>query len=84
MFDFLYFLVIGLAAGWLAGQFMKGASFGLVGNLLVGVVGAVFGGFLFRLVGFTAYGLIADLIVATVGAVAFLYLLRFLKGRGVG
>lgn len=77
--DLLYFLLIGLAAGWLAGQFLKGHSFGLVGNLIVGAVGALLGGFLFRVIGFASYGLIADLIVATVGAVLFVYLLRYLK-----
>ena len=48
MFGIVYFLLIGLAAGWLAGKVMKGQSFGLLGNLVVGVVGAVLGGFLVR------------------------------------
>jgi len=42
----LWFLLIGLAAGWLAGQIMKGGGFGLVGDLIVGVIGALLGGFL--------------------------------------
>jgi uncharacterized membrane protein YeaQ/YmgE (transglycosylase-associated protein family) len=46
---FLWFLLIGLAAGWLAGQLTKGGGFGLVGDLVVGVVGALLGGFLFGL-----------------------------------
>ncbi len=76
MFDLIYFLLIGVAAGWLAGKFMKGHSFGLVGNLIVGVIGAVLGGFLFRLVGLAATGLIGSLICATVGAVVLLFLLQ--------
>ena len=46
MIDLIYFLLIGLAAGWLAGKLMEGHSFGLLGNLVVGVVGAILGGFL--------------------------------------
>ena len=48
------FLAIGLAAGWLAGQIMKGKGFGLVGNIIVGVIGAVLGGLLFGLLGLSA------------------------------
>ena len=44
MVSFLWFLLIGLCAGWLAGQFFKGSGFGLVGNLIVGVIGAILGG----------------------------------------
>ena len=51
MIDLIYFLLIGMAAGWLAGKLMEGRSFGLLGNLVVGVIGAILGGFLFRLVG---------------------------------
>jgi uncharacterized membrane protein YeaQ/YmgE (transglycosylase-associated protein family) len=79
MLDLIYFLLIGLAAGWLAGKIMKGQSFGLVGNLVVGVIGAVLGGFLFRLVGLVAVGLLGSLISATVGAVVLLFLLQKVK-----
>ncbi len=80
MFGIVYFLLIGLAAGWLAGKVMKGQSFGLLGNLVVGVVGAVLGGFLFGLLGLAAIGLLGSLISATVGAVVLLYLLQKVKG----
>ena len=76
MTDLIYFLLIGLAAGWLAGKIMKGYSFGVVGNLVVGVIGAVLGGFLFRLVGLLTVGLIGSLVSATVGAVVLLFLLQ--------
>jgi uncharacterized membrane protein YeaQ/YmgE (transglycosylase-associated protein family) len=76
MLELIYFLLIGLVAGWLAGQFMKGRGFGLVGNLVVGVIGAVLGGFLFRLVGLAATGLLGSLISATVGAIVLLFLLQ--------
>jgi len=54
--EFLWFVLIGIAAGWLAGQIMKGGGFGLVGDLIVGVIGALLGGFLFGLLGIHAYG----------------------------
>jgi len=72
----VYFLLIGLAAGWLAGRITKGTNFGLVNNLIIGVIGAILGGFLFSLIGLSATGLIGSLITATVGAIVLLYLLR--------
>lgn len=77
--DFLWFLLIGLAAGWLAGQIMKGGGSGLVGDLIVGVIGAILGGALFGLLGLHAGNLIGSLVTATVGAVVLIYLLRAIK-----
>jgi len=77
--QYVWFLLIGLAAGWLAGQLMKGGGFGIVGNMVIGCIGALVGGFLFSLVGLAAYGLIGALITATVGAVVLLFLLRLVK-----
>jgi len=78
--EFLWFILIGLTAGWLAGQLMKGGGFGLVGDILVGVVGALLGGFLFSMLGLSAGGgLIGSLIVATIGACVLLFLLRLIK-----
>jgi len=79
MTDLLYFLLIGLAAGWLAGKLMKGHSFGLLGNLVVGVIGALLGGFLFGLLGMVAIGLLGSLLSATVGAIVLLFLLQKVK-----
>jgi uncharacterized membrane protein YeaQ/YmgE (transglycosylase-associated protein family) len=78
---FLWFILIGLAAGWLAGRVMRGSSFGAVGDIVVGVVGALIGGFLFRTLGLSLRGggPLASLIVATIGAIVLLYLLRFLE-----
>lgn len=75
----IWFLLIGLAAGWLAGQIMKGGGFGLVGDLVVGVIGALLGGFLFGLLGMHAGGLLGNLVMATIGAIVLLWLLRFIK-----
>lgn len=75
----VWFLIIGVAAGWIAGRIMKGRGSGLVGNLVVGALGALLGGFLFDLVGLEAYGLLASLVMATVGAVVLLFLIGFVK-----
>ncbi len=52
------FLVVGLVAGWLAGKIMKGSGFGLVGDLIVGVIGAFIGVWLFGQVGISAGGIL--------------------------
>ena len=76
----LWFILIGLAAGWLAGKLMKGKGFGVIGDIVIGIIGALIGGFLFRMVGiYPEGGLIVSLIVATIGAVVLLYLLRLFK-----
>jgi uncharacterized membrane protein YeaQ/YmgE (transglycosylase-associated protein family) len=78
--EFLWFILIGLAAGWLAGQLMRGGGFGIIGDIIVGVIGALLGGFLFRTLGvFPGGGLFGSLIVATIGAVVLLLLLRMIK-----
>lgn len=75
----IWFLLIGLIAGWLAGQVMRGGGYGLVGDMIVGVIGAFLGGWLFGLLGIAAGGLIGSLITAFVGAVVLIFLLRLIK-----
>ena len=78
--EFLWFILIGLTAGWLAGQLMKCGGYGVVGDNVVGVIGALLGGFLFRTLGMSAGGgLLGSLIVAVIGAVVLLFLLRLIK-----
>lgn len=76
----IWFVVIGIIAGWLAGKLMKGSGFGLVGDLVIGVLGAVVGGWLFGLVGIAAWGFVGRIIVAVVGALVLLYVVRLVKG----
>ena len=76
---FLYFLVIGALAGWLAGQLTRGHGFGLLGDIVVGIIGALLGGFLFGLIGLRSFTLIGSLVTATVGAIFLLYVVRLLK-----
>lgn len=79
--NIVWFCLIGICAGWLAGQIMKGGGFGLVADLIIGIIGALLGGFVFGLLGLQANGLIGSLVTATVGAILLLFLLR-LAGRG--
>ncbi len=74
--NILYFALIGLAAGWLAGKVMKTNNPSLLVDLLVGVIGAILGGFLFRLLGLQAVGMVGDLVTALVGAMVLIFLLR--------
>jgi uncharacterized membrane protein YeaQ/YmgE (transglycosylase-associated protein family) len=76
----IWFLLIGLIAGWLAGKVMRGGGFGIVGDMIVGVIGALLGGWIFSKLGISAGGgLIGAIIVAFVGAVVLLLLLRLIK-----
>jgi len=75
----VWFLIIGALAGYFAGQLTKGSGFGLGMNLVIGIIGAVLGGFLFGLLGLAAYGLIGSLITATIGAVVLLWIVKMVK-----
>jgi uncharacterized membrane protein YeaQ/YmgE (transglycosylase-associated protein family) len=75
----LWTIVIGILAGWLAGQIVKGRGMGVGIDLLVGIVGSILGGWIFGLLGLAAYGLIGRLTMAVVGAVILLLLIRALK-----
>jgi uncharacterized membrane protein YeaQ/YmgE (transglycosylase-associated protein family) len=76
----LWFVLIGLCAGWLAGQIVGAGSYGLVGDIVVGVIGALLGGFLLQAAGMPmAGGFLGSLVVATFGAVALIVGLRLLR-----
>ena len=75
----LAFLFIGAIAGWLAGKLMKGGGFGLLGNIVVGVIGALIGGYVFDAVGIRAGGIIGSIVIATVGAGILLFVVGLIK-----
>ena len=78
--ELLYFLLIGLIAGWLAGLLVKGGGFGILGDMVMGVLGAFLGGFLFRSLGLSAGGgMLGAIIVATIGAIVLILLLRLIR-----
>jgi len=77
---FIYFIIIGGIAGWLAGKIMKGGGFGLVMNIVLGIIGSMVGGWVFNFLGlFTDGGTIGSLVTALVGAVLILYVARLIK-----
>ena len=80
--NWLWFILIRLAAGFLAGAVVKGHGFGLIGNIIVGIVGALLGGFIFGLLGIATTNLICALICAFLGAVVLLILIGFVKRKG--
>ncbi|MFN4155647.1 MAG: GlsB/YeaQ/YmgE family stress response membrane protein [Paracoccaceae bacterium] len=76
----LIILLVGAIAGWLAGQIVKGYGFGLLGNIVVGIVGALIAGFLFPRIGLgLGGGILGSIIAATLGAVILLFLIRLIK-----
>ena len=79
--NLILFLLVGLVAGWLAGKIMKGSGYGLVGDLVVGVVGAFVGAWLFGLLGISIAGLLGLLLAAVVGALLLLYAIRLVRRR---
>lgn len=78
----LIFLLIGAVAGWLAGLIIRGGGFGLIRNIIIGVLGALFGGWLFGVLDIPVDNeWVGSLITATAGAVILLFLLGFLRRR---
>jgi len=78
--QWIWFLLVGLVAGWLAGKVMRGAGYGLIGDLVVGVLGALLGGWLFGKLGIAiGGGLIGAVITAFVGALILVWVLRLMK-----
>jgi uncharacterized membrane protein YeaQ/YmgE (transglycosylase-associated protein family) len=76
----VWWLVVGLIAGALASLVMRGGGYGIVGDIIVGLVGALVGGFLMSLVGLGGSGLIWTIFVAFIGACVFIALLRLFTG----
>ena len=75
----VFWLIFGAIAGWLAGKIMRGGGFGVLGNIVVGVVGAMIGGSLFRMIGLPPVGTLGSLISAVVGACVLLYIVSLVK-----
>jgi uncharacterized membrane protein YeaQ/YmgE (transglycosylase-associated protein family) len=75
----LWEILIGIFVGWAAGQIVKGRGFGILVDLLVGIVGSLLGGWLFGFLGLGAHGLIGQLIVSVIGAVILLLIIKAIK-----
>jgi uncharacterized membrane protein YeaQ/YmgE (transglycosylase-associated protein family) len=77
--NFLWFIIIGAIAGWLAGTLMKGGGFGLLGDIVVGILGGIIGGWLAGALGIGAGGKLGSLLIATGGAIVLILIIRMLK-----
>jgi uncharacterized membrane protein YeaQ/YmgE (transglycosylase-associated protein family) len=79
----LVILIVGVVAGWLAGQIVRGAGFGLIGDLVVGVIGAFLASLLFPSLEFhLGTGIVSEIRYAAIGAIVLLLILRLFSGRG--
>lgn len=77
--SFIWFILIGLVSGFVAGKLMRGGGFGLIVNLIVGIIGGVLGGWLFGLLGISTDSLIGSLITSVVGAIFLLWIVGLLS-----
>ena len=78
----LWWIIVGLVAGWATGKIMKGSGYGALMDLAVGIVGAVIGGFIMRSLGFSAQGgMVYTILVAILGAVILTLLIRLITGK---
>jgi uncharacterized membrane protein YeaQ/YmgE (transglycosylase-associated protein family) len=75
----IWWIVVGLIAGWLAGQVMKGGGYGVLADIVLGILGGIFGGWLFGQMGIGAGSTIGSIVVAFVGAVIVVGITRLLK-----
>jgi uncharacterized membrane protein YeaQ/YmgE (transglycosylase-associated protein family) len=79
----LVILLVGLVAGWLAGQIVQGTGFGLIGDIVIGIVGAFIASWLFPRLGIhLGAGLVAEIVAATIGAILLLIIVRLVKRGG--
>jgi uncharacterized membrane protein YeaQ/YmgE (transglycosylase-associated protein family) len=80
MMYLVWWILVGLIAGWAAGKIMKGSGFGAVGDIVLGILGALVGGFLMRLLGFAGQGgTIYTILIAILGAVILVWIMRKIK-----
>lgn len=75
----LVFILIGLVAGWLAGVLIRGGGFGILGDIAVGVLGSVLGGYLFGTLNVGGSGMLGQVVIATAGAMILIFLLRLIR-----
>lgn len=75
----IWSIIVGIAAGAIAGWIMRGRGFGMIVNLIVGLIGGLLGGWVFSLLGFATYGIFGSLLASVIGAVILLWILSFFK-----
>ena len=77
----ILYLLLGAVAGWLAGQIMRGGGFGLLWNIIIGIIGGFIGGWLMSLLNIQKAGILWELIVAVIGAVVLLFVVSLFKKK---
>ena len=78
-----FILFVGLVAGWLAGKIVRGTGFGIIGDILVGIAGALVASLLFPRLGFhLGTGLVSEIIYSAIGAIVLLLIVRLLRTGG--
>jgi len=77
--NFLWFIIIGALAGWIAGKIMKGRGFGILRNIIVGIIGGIIGGWVFEFLGISVGGIFGSLVTAVAGAVILLFFVGLIK-----
>jgi uncharacterized membrane protein YeaQ/YmgE (transglycosylase-associated protein family) len=78
--NFIWWIIVGLIAGWAAGKIMKGGGYGVVMDIVLGIIGAIVGGWIFNALGiYPGGGIIGSIVVAIIGAVFLIWLTRLLK-----
>src|ERR1022692_3580425 len=77
--NFIWWIIVGLIAGWAAGKIMKGGGYGTIMDIILGIIGAVVGGWLLGALGIHAGGFISTIIVAIIGAIFLIWLTRLIK-----
>jgi uncharacterized membrane protein YeaQ/YmgE (transglycosylase-associated protein family) len=81
MENLLYAVIVGLIGGWLAGQVMKGGGYGVLVDIILGILGGIVGSWVFGLLGLHAGGLIGRIVVSFVGAVILVWITRLVKKK---
>jgi uncharacterized membrane protein YeaQ/YmgE (transglycosylase-associated protein family) len=82
MFSIIWWIIVGLIAGFITGKLMKGSGYGTLGDIIVGIIGAVVGGYIMRAAGFAGSGgMIYTILVAVLGAVLLTLILRLISGN---
>jgi uncharacterized membrane protein YeaQ/YmgE (transglycosylase-associated protein family) len=79
--SWIYWIFVGLIAGWITGHLMRGRGFGCFGDTILGLIGAVIGGWIFTRLGIVTYSFIGSVGAATVGAVILVAIARLFSGR---
>ncbi len=81
---FLWWIIVGLIAGWATGKIMRGSGYGVLGDIILGIIGGIVGGWIMRAVGFSGQGgTIYTILVAIAGAVILTAIFRLITGRSV-